>query len=194
MTLQEQETRLRAALRPAPLAFASDAAQPLKAASVLIPMVGHEEGFSVLLTQRTSHLRHHPGQISFPGGGVEAGDRSPMHTALRETREEIGLAPERVEVIGYLPDYCTVTGFCITPVVGIVTPPFELRPDAEEVAEIFEVPLSFLLDPANHRRQSIVYAGELRSYFSMPYQGYNIWGATAGMIVSLYQALSAQAQ
>ena len=194
MTLQEQETRLRAALLPAPLAFVSDAAQPLKAASVLIPMVGHEEGFSVLLTQRTSHLRHHPGQISFPGGGVEAGDRSPMHTALRETREEIGLAPERVEVIGYLPDYCTVTGFCITPVVGIVTPPFELRPDAEEVAEIFEVPLSFLLDPANHREQAIVYAGELRSFHAVPYQGYNIWGATAGMIVSLYQALSAQAQ
>ena len=194
MTLQEQETRLRAALRPAPLAFVSDAAQPLKAASVLIPMVGHEEGFSVLLTQRTSHLRHHPGQISFPGGGVEAGDRSPMHTALRETREEIGLSPERVEVIGYLPDYCTVTGFCITPVVGIVTPPFELRPDAEEVAEIFEVPLSFLLDPANHREQAIVYAGELRSFHAVPYQGYNIWGATAGMIVSLYQALSVQAQ
>ena len=189
MTLQEQETRLRAALRPAPLAFVSDAAQPLKAASVLIPMVGHEEGFSVLLTQRTSHLRHHPGQISFPGGGVEAGDCSPMHTALRETREEIGLAPERVEVIGYLPDYCTVTGFCITPVVGIVTPPFELQADVDEVAEIFEAPLSFLIDPANHRQQAIAYAGQLRAYFSIAYRDYDIWGATAGVIVSLSQAL-----
>lgn len=187
--LKAQENRLRAALHPAPLVLMSEHTQSLTAASVLFPIVVRDGAFSVLLTRRTSHLRHHPGQISFPGGRVEAGDRSPMHTALREAHEEIGLAPERVEVIGYLPDYCTVTGFCITPVVGIVTPPFELQADVDEVAEIFEAPLSFLIDPANHRQQAIAYAGQLRAYFSIAYRDYDIWGATAGVIVSLSQAL-----
>ena len=196
MHCQEQKTRLRTALHSAPAAStfreSVDETRRLKPAAFLFPMVAHEAGCSVLLTQRTSHLRHHPGQISFPGGGVEPDDLSPLHTALRETHEEIGLRPEQVDVMGFLPDYCTVTGFCITPVVGIIAPPLKLHPDTEEVAEIFEVPLAFLLDPANHREHIMDYAGKQRHFFAIPYQGHNIWGATAGMIISLYRALSAQ--
>lgn len=158
---------------------------PLTPAAVLFPIVMRAGGQQVLLTQRTAHLRDHPGQISFPGGRVEADDDGPVHTALRETAEEIGLAPDHVEIIGFLPEYRTGTGFRITPVVGLVTPPFELCPDPFEVAEIFEVPLAFLLDPANHQRHSLHHRGALRHYYAMPYGDYFIWGATAGMIRSL---------
>ena len=128
-----------------------------------------------------------------PGGRVEAEDASPLHTALRETEEEIGLAREHLEVIGYLPEYRTGTGFRVTPVVALVKPPFELALDSFEVAEAFEVPLAFLLDPANHQRHSLHYRGALRNFFAMPYGDYFIWGATAGMIRSLSERLGLHA-
>ena len=158
-------------------------------AAVLVPVVVRPEALSVLLTRRTDHLHHHPGQISFPGGRVEDSDVSSVMTALRETEEEIGLAPERIELLGELPEYLTGTGFRITPVVGLVHPPFELKLDTFEVAEAFEVPLSHFLDPANHQRHSKEYRGRMRQYYAMPYGGYFIWGATAGMLVSLYRFL-----
>lgn len=157
----------------------------LTPAAVLFPIVLREAGKTVLLTQRTAHLRDHAGQISFPGGRVEEEDASPVHTALRETEEEIGLAREHVEILGFLPEYRTGTGFRVTPVVGVVRPPFDLVLDPFEVAEAFEVPLDFLLDPANHKEHSLHYRGALRHYFAMPYDDYFIWGATAGMIRSL---------
>jgi 8-oxo-dGTP pyrophosphatase MutT (NUDIX family) len=162
----------------------------LVAASVLFPIVLHESGPTVLLTQRTEHLRDHPGQISFPGGSVEASDASPEYTALRETKEEIGLASRHIEIVGFLPEYRTGTGYRITPVVGFLTPPFELRPDPSEVAEIFEVPLSFLLNPANHQRHSREYMGKTRHFFAIPHGRHFIWGATAGIIVSLARAMA----
>lgn len=162
---------------------------PLTAAAVLFPIVLRDGGATVLLTQRTAHLRDHGGQISFPGGRVEVEDLSPIHTALRETEEEIGLDRERIEIIGFLPEYRTGTGFRVTPVVALVRPPFELTPDPFEVAEVFEVPLAFLLDPGNHQRHSLHYRGALRHFFAMPYGDYFIWGATAGMIRSLTERL-----
>ena len=158
-------------------------------AAVLVPLVARGQVPTVLLTRRTDHLHHHPGQISFPGGRVEDADTSPIDTALRETEEEIGLDRRHIELIGTLPDYLTGTGFRVTPVVGLVTPPFELTLDAFEVAEAFEVPLSHFLDPANHEQHSIVHEGRLRQFHAMPYQGYFIWGATAGIIMSLYRVL-----
>lgn len=186
--------RLRASLLPQPTAghFVADDGvddTELTPAAVLFPIVLRDDGHTVLLTQRTAHLKDHPGQISFPGGRVEAEDVSPVHTALRETEEEVGLAQEHIEVIGFLPEYRTGTGFRVTPVVGLVTPPFVVNPDPFEVAEIFEVPLAFLLDPGNHQRHSLHYRGALRQYYAMPYGEYFIWGATAGMIRSLAKRL-----
>lgn len=186
--------RLRASLLPEPLSehFVQEEGMPdlpLTPAAVLFPIVLRDGGHTVLLTQRTAHLRDHAGQISFPGGRVEVEDISPSHTALRETEEEIGLPRERVEIIGFLPEYRTGTGFRVTPVVALVHPPFELQADPFEVAEVFEVPLAFLLDPANHQRHSMHYRGALRNYFAMPYGEYFIWGATAGMIRSLTERL-----
>jgi len=189
--------RLRAALLPTPAAgvFVLEdgvGEETLTPASVLFPIVLRPAAPTVLLTQRTAHLKDHPGQISFPGGRAEPEDPSPAHTALREAEEEIGLPAGRVEIAGYLPEYRTGTGFRVTPVVAMVTPPFDLRPDPFEVAEVFEVPLAFLLDPANHKRHALHYRGQLRHYYAMPYGDYFIWGATAGMIMSLYQALGAR--
>jgi 8-oxo-dGTP pyrophosphatase MutT (NUDIX family) len=186
--------RLRASLLAEPLAghFVQEdgaADLPLTPAAVLFPIVLRDDGHTVLLTQRTAHLRDHAGQISFPGGRVEEHDASAMDTALRETEEEIGLSRERIEIVGFLPEYRTGTGFRVTPVVALVRPPFDLQPDPFEVAEIFEVPLSFLLDPANHQQHSLHYRGALRNYFAMPYGEYFIWGATAGMIRSLSERL-----
>ena len=163
--------------------------EALTPASVLFPIVLRPGGPTVLFTQRTAHLRDHPGQISFPGGRAEPEDQSPAHTALREAEEEVGLLPAHVEIAGYLPEYRTGTGFCVTPVVAMVTPPFDLRPDPFEVAEVFEVPLAFLLDSANHQQHTLHHRGKLRYYYAMPYGDYFIWGATAGMIMSLYHAL-----
>ena len=186
--------RLRASLLLEPTAgdFVQEAGGedlPWTAAAVLFPIVLRASGDTVLLTQCTAHLRDHAGQISFPGGRVEMEDLSPIHTALRETEEEIGLSRERIKILGFLPEYRTGTGFRVTPVVALVQPPFDLQPDPFEVAEIFEVPLSFLLDPANHQRHSIHHRGAMRDYFAMPYGDYFIWGATAGMIRSLTQRL-----
>lgn len=164
--------------------------EDLRPASVLFPIVLRPGQASVLLTQRTDNLKDHPGQISFPGGHVEPQDRSPADTALREAEEEIGLAAEHVEIIGYLPEYRTGTGFRVTPVVALLTPPFEVRPDPREVAEVFEVPFSFLMDAANHRQHAMHHRGKLRHYFAMPYGDYFIWGATAGIIVTLARALA----
>lgn len=156
-----------------------------RAASVLIPLVEGKETLSVLLTQRNAHLKDHAGQISFPGGRAEVYDDSPVDTALRETEEEIGLHRRYIEVLGVLPEYTTITGYRVTPVVGIVTPPFELAPDANEVAEVFEVPLSFLMDGSNHERRA--FTG--RHFYAMPYEAYFIWGATAAMLRNLYHFL-----
>ncbi|MBI3095615.1 MAG: CoA pyrophosphatase [Rhodocyclales bacterium] len=165
------------------------AEKELIAAAVLVPVVVRETGLTMLLTQRTAHLRDHAGQVSFPGGRCEAGDASPEATALREAEEEVGLAASQVEILGRLPQYRTGTGFVITPVVGLVTPPLNLKLDDFEVAEVFEPPLEFLLDSANHQRQSIEVRGARHEYWAMPWQGYFIWGATAGMLVTLHRML-----
>ena len=159
-------------------------------AAVLIPIVTHPSGLTMLLTRRTNHLHHHPGQISFPGGGMEAGDFSPEATALRESVEEIGLASDRVEVLGRLSIYQTVTGFDVYPVVGLVTPPLALTLDSFEVAEAFEVPLSFLLDARRYYEESVGYEGTVRRYFVIDYGVYRIWGATAAMLRMLAISLS----
>ena len=160
-------------------------------ASVLVPIVLREAGLTVLLTRRTAHLTTQSGQISFPGGRAEALDPGPEHTALRETREEIGLGAERIEVLGRLGDYHTGTGYRITPVVGLVMPPFELNPDAREVDEVFEVPLGFVLDPGNHQRHAREFRGQIRHFFAIAWHDYYIWGATAGMLVNLHRRLDA---
>lgn len=158
-------------------------------AAVLVPLVPREGGVTVLLTQRTAHLANHAGQISFPGGRVDGSDGTLEETALRETEEEIGLPRERVRVLGRLPTYYIPSGFKVTPIVGWVEPPFALRLDQFEVADAFEVPLSFFLDPSNHRLERGERNGRVREFFVMPYEGRNIWGATAGMLVSLSHAL-----
>lgn len=161
----------------------------LTPAAVLVPVVQREPGLTVMFTLRTAHLHDHAGQISFPGGRAEAGDASAADTALRETYEETGIARDRFEILGELPEYLTRTGYRVTPVVAYLVPPFELAPDSFEVAEVFEVPLAFLLDPANHQRQSIVHEGVTRYFWAIPYEGHYIWGATAGMLMNLYRCL-----
>jgi len=161
----------------------------LTKAAVLVGLVARENGLTVMLTERADHLSHHPGQISFPGGRVEAHDASFEATALRETSEEIGLEKDHIEILGRLDVYNTRTGFQIIPVVGLITPPFDLTRDAGEVADIFEVPLHFFLDADNHRRQRRQFKGALREFYAMPYQDRYIWGATAGMLVNLYDVL-----
>ena len=165
---------------------------PLMQAAVLVPLVVRDEGLTVLLTQRTAHLLHHGGQISFPGGRMEPGDADAVAAALRETEEEIGLARDSIDVIGRLDEYATITGFHITPVVGLLHPPLVFRPDEFEVAEIFEVPLSFIMDPANHKTDSrLLPSGEKRWFYAIPYEDRYVWGATAGMLVNLQEVLSA---
>jgi 8-oxo-dGTP pyrophosphatase MutT (NUDIX family) len=159
-------------------------------ASVLVPIVAHPDGLTVLFTKRTIHLKAHSGQVSFPGGRAEPSDPTPEFTALRESQEEIGLSPEKIEILARLPDYITRTGFQVTPVVGLLTPPLELVPDPREVEEVFEVPLAFLLDPGNHLRQSREINGRTVGYYEMRFGERVIWGATAGMIVNLYRQLA----
>jgi 8-oxo-dGTP pyrophosphatase MutT (NUDIX family) len=169
------------------------------AAAVLVPLVQRDGGLHVLLTRRSEHLRDHAGQISFPGGRSEPGDADAADTALREAEEEIGLPRDRVDVIGQLPVYTTVTQYVVTPVVALVMPPFALSLDGYEVTEAFEVPLSFLMTPAHHRRHLFTYEGGERQFLSMPWPAtagdgtsreHFIWGATAAMLRNLYHFLS----
>jgi len=164
--------------------------RPLTPAAVLVPIVEHRQGATVLLTQRTEHLHDHAGQVSFPGGRIEPRDEGPVAAALRETREEIGLAAQSIEVVGFLNDYETVTGYLVTPVVGFVRPGFRLTLDTFEVANAFEVPLDFLLDPRNHQVHSRRRNGEERRYYAIEYRERYIWGATAGMLMDLYRRIA----
>jgi len=158
-------------------------------AAVLAPIIMRPEGWTMLFTQRAEETPAHPGQISFPGGRVQAEDGSPLETALRETQEEIGLARAFIEPLGAWDRYETGTGFRITPVVGLVRPGFELKLDPREVAGVFETPLSFLLNPANHEKHQAEWQGIVRTFYAMPHEGRFIWGATAGMIRALYERL-----
>ena len=160
-------------------------------AAVLVPMVAREGRVSLLFTQRTPHLAAHAGQISFPGGRVESDDAGREDTALRETEEEIGLARKHVRVLGTLPEYSIPTGFRITPVVGWIDAPFDTQPDPFEVADIFEAPLEHFLDVARYQRHEYHFNGRHRHYVAIPYEGRYIWGATAGMLLSLARMLSA---
>ena len=174
---------LKARLAGWPVGSDAPAFDPaLRAAAVLIPVVVRENGLTILLTQRTDHLHHHPGQISFPGGRMEAQDGTPETAALRETREEIGLDIERITLIARLPQYITRTGFDVTPVVGVITPPFTLQPDSFEVAEVFEVPLDFLLERQHWSEGTIERQGIVHRFDQVPYAQRNIWGVTAGIL------------
>jgi 8-oxo-dGTP pyrophosphatase MutT (NUDIX family) len=180
----------RSALSAQGAAKAGRGYQPTPAA-VLIPMVAYADELRVLLTKRTSHLHDHPGQISFPGGRTDPEDLSPEHTALREAEEEVGLPSHQVEVLGCLPQYLTITGYQVTPVVALVEPGCQYRPDEFEVAEIFEVPLSFLMNPHHHEHRMWQSPEGERRFYSMPYENKFIWGATAGMLRNLYHFLRA---
>jgi 8-oxo-dGTP pyrophosphatase MutT (NUDIX family) len=188
---------LRRRLRRTPPAFAvygddgtGREAAAVTAAAVLVPIVQREPEMTVIFTQRTTHLKAHSGQVSFPGGRAEPQDPTPEFTALREAQEEIGLPMERVEVLARLPDYLTRTGFRVTPVVGLLQPPLDLRPDPREVDEVFEVPLAFLLDPKNHERRTRELQGRTVGYYAMQFGSRTIWGATAGMLVNLHRQLA----
>jgi 8-oxo-dGTP pyrophosphatase MutT (NUDIX family) len=160
-------------------------------AAVLVPIVNRDGALQVLLTQRTSHLSAHAGQISFPGGRVEIEDASREDTALRETEEEIGLARTLIALVGRLPVYEIPSGFRITPIVGWVEPPFDLTLDPFEVASVFEAPLAHFIDVASYQRREYRFKGRHRHYMAIPYQGRYIWGATAGMLYSLARMLNA---
>ena len=162
--------------------------QPIRPAAVLIPVIDRPQP-TVLLTQRSTHLNEHAGQISFPGGKIDATDASPLDTALREAEEEIGLAREFVDPIGYLDLYGTSFGFRILPTVARVRPGFKLRISPSEVDDAFEVPLAFLMDPANHQLHSKQFRGMERFYYAMPYGEHYIWGATAGILRVLYERI-----
>ncbi|HEY1460076.1 MAG TPA: CoA pyrophosphatase [Casimicrobiaceae bacterium] len=197
----DQQSWLRAQLaRPAPASAQnlSDGFRlpgregELKPAAVLVPLVNRPQGLTVLLTQRSAELPDHAGQISFPGGRVEPDDPDIEHAALRETEEEIGLTRERVGVLGRLADYETVTGYRVTPVVGWVEPPFVLEPDPVEVADVFEVPLTFLLEPSNQQRHFRMLGELRRDYYAIPFGERYIWGATAAMLLILDRTLRAR--
>lgn len=192
---EEIVARLAAAPPPGSLLVLDDiekqmiaAAEPLRPAAVLLLIVNRADP-TVVFTQRTAHLSAHAGQISFPGGRADERDESPEHTALREAQEEIGVPSGRVELLGRLPEYRTVTGFHVTPVVGWAEPPLEYRPDPHEVEEVFEVPLAFLLDARNHRYETAFYRGRLRNYWAMPFGERFIWGVTAGILVTFQRLL-----
>ena len=163
----------------------------LRAAAVLVPIIEYDKGPHVLLTRRADHLGNHAGQVAFPGGKIEAGE-TPAQAALREADEEVGLKSEFIEVAGFLDTYETGTGFRILPVVSFVRPGFTLDVHDGEVAEVFEVPLSFLMDPDNHERHKATWRGKEREYYAMPYNGHYIWGATAGMLKNMYDRIFAE--
>lgn len=161
----------------------------LRHAAVLMPLVSRPAGVHLLLTQRTSHLKGHAGQISFPGGGVEPADRDRADTALRETEEEIGLSRDRIEILGAMPDYELNSGYLVTPVVGWIEPPYQVNPDPYEVQDVFEIPLRHFLDHRSFQRRRYEYDGMVRRYLAAPYEGRYVWGATAGMLYFLFQLL-----
>lgn len=158
-------------------------------AAVLAPIVKRASGWTMVFTERSTETPAHPGQISFPGGRVHASDASALETALRETEEEIGLSRSFIEPIGAWDRYDTITGYRVTPIVGLVEPGFSLTLDPREVASVFEAPLDFLMNPANHKQRSALWQGRTRYYYVIPYEGHNIWGATAGMIRALWERL-----
>ncbi|NKC12228.1 MAG: CoA pyrophosphatase [Gammaproteobacteria bacterium] len=166
--------------------------RPARPAAVLIPIVEHPGGATVLLTERTRHLKHHAGQVSFPGGRANDEDHGVIDTALRETWEEIGLASHHIEIAGLLDNYLTGSGFLVTPVVGFVRPGFALKLDPFEVATAFEVPLAFFMDPANHAIESRLDGQAERRYYAFRHSGHLIWGATAGLLMNLYRRISGQ--
>ena len=172
---------------PAPAADVLALARP---AAVLAPIVARSEGMTVLLTQRAAGLRAHSGQIAFPGGQIDPGE-SPLEAALREAREEIGLEPRLVEPLGWLDPYLTGTGFRIAPLVALIDPALSLTLNALEVDDVFETPLAFLMDPANHRLEEREWQGRRRKFYVMPHEGRYIWGATAGILRNLYERLFA---
>ena len=161
----------------------------LTRAAVLVPIISRDDGLQVLLTKRTEHLKNHPGQISFPGGSVDDTDLDAQHTALRETEEEVGLDPSHVEIIGELDQYIVGTGYLVSPIIGLIKPPFKLIRQEDEVAEIFEVPLDFLIEPKNFKRYAREFNGTVHHHFSITWLNYFIWGATAGMLRNLSQRL-----
>ena len=169
--------------------IALDSGVRVTEAAVLVPLVNRDGGVRVLFTQRTLHLDDHAGQISFPGGRVEAGDANREETALRETEEEIGIGRGSVALLGRLPDYEIPSGFRIAPVVGWIEPPLVLKPDPHEVAAVFEAPLGYFLDARNYQRREYRFRGRHRHYMAVPYEGRYIWGATAGMLYSLSRML-----
>ena len=160
-----------------------------KPAAVLVPIVRREPGATMLFTQRTDNLTSHPGQVAFPGGRIDDDDISDEAAALREAEEEIGLKPQDVEMIGRAPDYLTGSGYHIKPVLGLIGPDVDFRLNPEEVSDVFEVPLSFLMDPANHRVGNRIWKGVRRTYYEMPYGERYIWGVTAGIVRILYERL-----
>jgi 8-oxo-dGTP pyrophosphatase MutT (NUDIX family) len=209
LTSEALRARFAATLRPAADAPEAEAWQPEfrgdgrpgggrapRPAAVLVPLVRRPEGLAVLLTRRTDHLNDHAGQVSFPGGRTDPDDADAIATALREAREEVGIQPDEVEVIGRLPTYTTVTDYEVSPVVGLLDPPRALALDAFEVAEAFEVPLAFLMDPAHHRHHAVQAGETARRFLSMPWArepagpDYFIWGATAAMLRNLYRFLA----
>jgi 8-oxo-dGTP pyrophosphatase MutT (NUDIX family) len=167
--------------------------EQVQAAAILLPIVMHEDGLTVLFTQRALHLKHHPGQISFPGGKVENTDCDYVAAALREAREEIGLFADDVEIIGQLPAYTTISAYQITPIVGLIKPNLNLMLDENEVEHVFEVPLSFLMNAEHHQLRAYQPSTqqEMRHFYSMPYQSYFIWGATAALLRNLFHLLRA---
>lgn len=162
-------------------------------AAVLVPLVDRSEGLSLLLTQRAMHMHDHPGQISFPGGRVDLTDSTRIETALREMEEEVGVDRSHVDILGTLPEYRTGSGYRVTPVVSIVTPPFEVRTNPDEVADVFEVPFSFFMNGSNYQIRSAEFPSRMgrRSFYTVPYQNRFVWGATAGMLRNLYHFLRA---
>jgi len=162
---------------------------PLIPAAVLVALINRPGGMTVLLTKRTEHLSSHAGQISFPGGRTDDSDRDARHTALRETEEEVGLGPESIEVVGQLDNYIVGTGYLVTPIIGIIEPPVDYNAHDHEVAEIFEPPLKFLMDPVNMKRHSREVNDVTRNFFAVTWKDYYIWGATAGMLRNLSEII-----
>jgi 8-oxo-dGTP pyrophosphatase MutT (NUDIX family) len=167
----------------------TDRPTAFRPAAVLAPIIKRPAGWTMLFTERAAETPAHPGQVSFPGGRVHESDQDAVETAVRETVEEIGLARTLIEPVGSWDRYETGTGFRVTPIVGLVEPDFTLTLDPREVAGVFEAPLAFLFDPANHERREGQWRGQTRAYYAMPYEGHFIWGATAGMIRALYERL-----